>query len=145
MEFISANLVNLDMIKDGLLAGAAIAMVSVVLILLSGQYLFDQSAVVTGIDGDRSTVTSEWMLRWAAVSVVFGVLAAYAFNFATVNLAWNGAQYLLLSVAIMVVLDVMAFLPIYDGKIAPYAFEWIGLNAAFAIGFGVLIPKLAGN
>jgi hypothetical protein len=144
MEFMSGNMVNIEMLKEGLIAGIAVAVVSVGLILLSGQYLHDQSTGL-GATGDRSSVVSEWMFRWAAVSLVFGVLAAYVFNFTTINFGWNGAQYLLLAVVLMVVLDVLAFVPIYEGKIAPFALEWVGLNGAFAVGFGVLIPKLTGN
>lgn len=145
MEFMSGNLIGLEMMKDGLIAGVVIAVLSVLLIMLTGQYINDQAAGLSAVDGKGYSVISEWMSRWAMVSLVFGVVAAYAYNFITVNFAWNGTQYLIVAVALVIILDVLAFVPIYDGKTAPYACEWLGLNAVFGVGFGLLIPLLAGN
>jgi hypothetical protein len=141
---VSGNLVSLEMVREGLIAGVAIAMMSAIVILLTGQYLYDQSAALA-IEGDRSSLTFEWMFRWAAISLVFGVAAAYAYNFTVINLAWNGTHYLVIAIALMVVLDILAFVPMYNGEIAPYAFEWLGLNATFGIGFGILVPMLVGH
>jgi hypothetical protein len=88
--------------------------------------------------------TTEWIVRWVAVSLVFGVIAAVAFN-ALSGWGVNGVQYLMIGTALMVVLDILAFVPIHDGKIAPHAIEWLYLNAFFGIGFGYLIPFLAGR
>jgi hypothetical protein len=145
MEFMSGNLLGMEMLKDGLIAGAVIALLSAVLILLTGHYLNDQSAALTAVEGNGYPVTTEWIVRWAAISLVFGVVAAYAYNFATVNFAWNSTHYFIVAAAMVIILDVLAFVPIYDGKIAPYAYEWLGLNAVFGIGVGLLIPFLAGN
>lgn len=145
MEFMSGNLIGLEMMKDGLIAGVVIAVLSVLLIMLTGQYINDQAAGLSAVDGKGYSVISEWMIRWAMVSLVFGVVACYTYNFITVNFAWNGTQYLIVAVALVIILDVLAFVPIYDGKTAPYAFEWLGLNAVFGVGFGLLIPLLAGN
>jgi hypothetical protein len=145
MEFMSGNLIGMEMLKDGLIAGAVVAALSALLILLTGQYLNDQSAGLSAVEGNGHSVMSEWMVRWVAISLVFGVVAAYMFNFTAINFAWNGTQYFMLAAVLVIILDVLAFVPLYDGGIAPYTFEWLGLNAVFGIGFGLLIPVLAGN
>jgi hypothetical protein len=134
---------NMETVKNGLIAGAAVAVMSAAAIALRS------NGIAAELSGDGTTVTamqaaSEWIVRWVAISLVFGVIAAAAFN-ALNGWGLNGTQYLLLGVGLMIVLDVLAFVPMYDGKIAPHAIEWLYLNAFFGIGFGILIPFLAGR
>ncbi len=133
------DLINMDMVKNGLIAGVIVAIVSVVFLALAW------SVIEKSAGAEASGAMNSWLIRWAAISLIFGIGAAVVYNFALGHWNWGMTEYLLLAVGLMIVLDVLAYLPLFDGKGHAFATAWIGLNASFAIGFGYLIPKLAGN
>jgi hypothetical protein len=125
---------NLEMIKSGLMAGAAVAAVS-------GLAVMALSTVV----GDLRTDALVFAGKWAGIALAFGVVAAFAYSFVRTQWAWGGEEYLLLAVALAAVLTAMEFLPIYGPQaLAPHWQAYAVLNFAFALGFGHLVPRLMG-
>lgn len=133
------DLINMDMVRSGLIAGVIVAIASGLFLTLAW------GMIEKWAGGDASGGLMTWLGRWAAISLVFGIGAAVVYNFTLAHWNWGMTEYLLLAIGLMVALDVLAFLPLYYGKAHVDAVAWLGLNASFAIGFGYLIPKLSGN
>lgn len=131
------NMKNKQM--NGLVAGGIIAILSVAFIIVSWGAI-EQHALEAGFSGDGGIV--DWVIRWAAIALVIGLVASVAFSFVSARLNWTKSQYLSLSLLLMAALDVLAYLPIYDSSVHVYPAAYLGLNAIFCIGLGILIPTL---
>ena len=126
-------------LMNGLVAGGIIAILSVV-ILIGSWGVIEQRAMEAGFSGDGDI--GDWAIRWVAIALVMGLVASVAFSFVSARLNWTKAQYLSLSLLLMAALDVLAYLPIYDSSVHVYPAAYLGLNAIFCIGLGILIPTL---
>jgi|GEM_PF-5803291 len=127
------ELLNLEVVKSGLMAGAAVAAVS-------GIAMVALSTVVT----DLRTDTLAFAGKWAGIALAFGLVAAFAYSFTRAQWTWGAGQYLLLAVSLAAVLTIMEFLPIYGKGFAPHWQAYAALNFIFALGFGYLVPRLMG-
>ncbi|HSV42522.1 MAG TPA: hypothetical protein VLH13_03825, partial [Methanomassiliicoccales archaeon] len=137
--------INLEMIKNGLMAGIPVAVVCGIIIFALGSTIYSE-AIALGEVGTKNDILGNWMFRWAAISLVFGVLATAAYSFLRTNISMGPLGFLVLAIAMATVLTVMEFVPIYgDKKFAPYWETYALFNYAYAIGFGSLIPRLMGN
>jgi len=130
------------LVRVGLLAAIPVAIVSAIFIIVRMDAIRaeSQSAASPGFGGDN---VLSWVGMWTAIAFVFGVFAAWVYDFVSNNWGWGMPQYLAVALILGVVLTVLGFLKIYGGQSHPYAVEWIYLNFAFAVGFGYLIPTLA--
>lgn len=130
------------LVKVGLLAAIPVAIVSAIFIIVRMDAIRteSQSAATPGFGGDS---VLKWIGMWTAIAFVFGVFAAWVYDFMSSKWGWGMPQYFAVALILGVVLTVLGFLKIYGGQSHPYAIEWIYLNFAFAIGFGYLIPTLA--
>lgn len=126
-------------LMNGFVAGGIIAILSVAFIIGSWGAI-EQHALEVGFSGDGGI--GDWVIRWAAIALVIGLVASLAFSFVSARLNWTKAQYLILSLLLMAALDVLAYLPIYDSSVHLYPAAYLGLNAIFCIGLGILIPTL---
>ena len=133
-----------DMLRVGVVSGIPVAIASAVVILLRADSILAASRANPATVGFSGTSVAGWIGLWAAVSLAFGVAAAWVYGFLAGRWDWGLVQYLALAVVLAVVLTVLGFLKLYGGQSHPYAVEWAGLNFAFAIGFGYLVPVLAG-
>lgn len=126
------DLLNLETIKSGLIAGAAVAAVSAIAVASIGAVVNDTDGGLIGFAG-----------KWAVISVVFGVVAALGYSFLHGSFGLDGSGYLYLATGLAIALTAMEFLPIYGGSsFAPHWQIYAVLNFVFALGFGSLVPKL---
>lgn len=73
-----------------------------------------------------------------------GVVAAWVYDFVRTNWGWSSTTYLALAVGLAILLSVLAFLPVYGGKRMVVAPEISALNLIVGVGFGLLVPWIAG-
>lgn len=124
----------------GLLAGAIVALISIAFI--AGAWdLIEQRALDAEYETDGDI--DAWMIRWADISIMVGIAASLVYSFAAPRWRWANAHHLIKSALIMAVLDLLAFLPIYDSSVHIYPAVYLGLNAIFCMGLGFLIPALS--
>lgn len=128
-----------QMARVGVLAGIAVAIVSALIIWLRAENITAVAAANPNTLGFGG-----WIVTWTAISLVFGLSAAWAYDFVATKWNWGMPQYLALAVGLAVVLTVLGYLKLYGGQSHPFATEWLGLNFAFGVGFGYLVPTLAG-
>ncbi len=136
-----------EIVRVGVLAGIAVAVVSALFIWLRAENIaavVQTNADAVGFGSGGSGNLGTWIGLWVAISLVFGVVATWVYDFVATKWNWGMAQYLTLAMGLAVVLTVLAYLKIYGGHSHPFATEWLGLNFAFAAGFGYLIPSLVG-
>lgn len=133
-----------EIVRVGVIAGIAVAFVSALIILLRAGNI--AAVVQSNADavGFGSGGLLTWIGTWAAISLVFGVVATWTYGFLGEKFEWGLPQYLGLALALAAVLTVLAYMKLYGGQAHPFATEWLGLNFAFAAGFGYLIPTLVG-
>lgn len=133
-----------EMVRVGVTAGIVVAIVSALVILVRAGNIAAvvQSNANTVGFGSGGVLT--WIGTWTVISLVFGVVATWTFGFLSGRFGWGLSQYLGLALALAAGLTVLAYLKLYGGEAHPYATEWLGLNFAFAAGFGYLIPTLVG-
>lgn len=125
------ELISIEALKDGLMAGAAVGAVSAVAVLAIGPHLADGASGVAG-----------WAGKWALISVAFGVFAAIAYGVLSQQWVWGPQQFLALAMGLAAALTVLEFLPVYGGGFAPNWQLYTVLNFVYALGFGYLIPLL---
>lgn len=126
------ELMSMEMLKSGLISGAVVAAVSAAAVMSIGALV--QENGTAGAAG-----------QWAAVSVVFGIVAAFAYVVlsGTFGLGWTG--YLGLALGMAAVLTAMELLPMYGGSaFAPHWQTYAALNFIYALGFGLMVPWLMG-
>ncbi len=133
-----------DMARVGVIAGIAVAIVSALIIWMRAGNIAAAAAANPNTVGFGFSGLGGWIVLWTVISLVFGLLAAWVYDFVATKWNWGMPQYLGLAVGLAVVLTVLAYMKIYGGQSHPYAAEWLGLNFAYAVGFGYLIPTLAG-
>jgi uncharacterized BrkB/YihY/UPF0761 family membrane protein len=139
------ELINMEIVKNGLIAGAAVAVISAVLIMLFSGYLFQQAKDLGETVQSVTSTALSWIGRWTVISLVFGIVCTAGFAFVSSHWSWGFSQVLLLAIVSAVVLTVLAYMPLYGvSKFAPYANIYSALNFIYALGFGYLVPKLAG-
>lgn len=131
-----------EMVRVGVTAGIVVAIASALVILLRAGSIAAVAQSNANTVGFGSGGLPAWIGTWAAVSLVFGVAATWVYGFLNGRFGWGLPQYLALAMAFAVALTVLAYLKLYGGQAHPYATEWLGLNFAFAAGFGYLIPTL---
>ena len=133
-----------EMVRVGVTAGIPVAIVSAVIILLRAGNIAAVGQANANTVGFGSGGLVTWIGTWAAVSLVFGVVATWAYGFLSGKFGWGLPQYLGLALALAAGLTVLAYMRLYGGEAHPFATEWLGLNFAFGAGFGYLIPTLVG-
>lgn len=133
-----------DVVRVGVTAGIPVAIASGAIILLRAGHIAAAGETSVNTVGFGSGGLPAWIGTWAVVSLVFGIVATWAYGFLSGRLGWGLLQYLGFALALATVLTVLAYMRLYGGEAHPYATEWLGLNFAFAAGFGYLIPTLAG-
>lgn len=133
-----------DIVRVGVIAGIAVAIVSALIIWLRAGNIATIVQTNANTAGFGAGGLGSWIATWAVVALVFGVLATWVYDVAATKWAWGMPQYLALAVGLAVVLTVLGYLKLYGGESHPFATEWLGLNFAFAVGFGYLVPTLAG-
>ena len=117
------------------------AILSITLIF-SAWGAIEQRANTAGYTSDGGMV--DWIIRWAVIAIVIGLVASIIFPYVSARLQWTKISYLLLSALLMITLNLLAYLPIYDGSVHVYPVAYIGLNIIFCLGFGILLPRLSG-
>lgn len=126
------ELMSMDMLKSGLIAGTAVAAVSAVAVMGIGALVHENGTA--GAAG-----------QWAIVSIVFGVAAAFAYVVLNGSFSIGPTGYTVLALGIAAVLTVMEFLPVYGSSaFAPHWQTYAALNFIYALGFGLMIPRLMG-
>ncbi len=130
--------------RVGVLAGIAVAIVSALIIWLRAGNIAAAAAANPNTVGFGAGGLGGWFVTWTVISLVFGLVAAWAYDFVATKWNWGMPQYLGLAVGLAVVLTVLGYLKLYGGQSHPFATEWLGLNFAFGVGFGYLVPTLAG-
>jgi len=133
----------LDLVRVGLLAAIPVAIVSAIFIFARTDAIRVENQSANAGAGFGGGSVLGWIGMWTVIAFVFGVLAAWVYDFVSNKWGWGMPQYLALALVLGVVLTVLGFLKIYGGESHPYAVEWTYLNLAYAIGFGYLIPTLA--
>jgi TRAP-type C4-dicarboxylate transport system permease small subunit len=131
----------IEMIKRGLIAAVPVAIVCALFIWARSGAIAEEvrSGIPTvGFSGQNPII---WIGAWAAIAFVFGVLASWGYDYLSTSWNWGPVHYLALAVGLAIVFTVLGFLKIFGGQEHPFRYEWIGLNFAFAIGFGCLIPR----
>ncbi len=133
-----------EIVRVGVAAGIPVAIASALIILLRAGNIAavvrsNANAVGFGSGGPLS-----WIGTWTLISVVFGAVATWTYAFLSDRFGWGLPQYLGLALVLAAGLTVLAYLRLYGGEAHPYAAEWLGLNFAFAAGFGYLIPTMVG-
>ena len=132
-----------EIVRVGVLAGIAVAIVSALIIWLRAGNIQEVAQANPNTVGFGAGGLAGWIATWAVIAVVFGIVATWVYDFAATKLSWGLPQYLGLAVGLAVVLTVLGYLNLYGGQSHPFATEWLGLNFAFGVGFGYLIPTLA--
>ncbi len=128
------DMLNLETIKSGLMAGAAVAVVSAIAVAAIGTLVHDQDGGLLVFAG-----------RWAAISLAFGVVAAVGYSLLHGSFGLDASGYLCLGAGLAIALTALEFLPIYGGSsFAPHWQVYAALNFVFALGFGHLVPRLMG-
>lgn len=136
---------SLETVRTGLMAGALVALLSSVLILVLSGYVVQQARDLGESFGGQQGLLLRWIGTWVAVSMVFGVICALGFAYVSSNFGWGVREPLLLAIGLAAALTVLAYLPLFEfSRFAPYAHLYSALNFAFALGFGYAVPKLAG-
>ena len=126
------ELMSMDMLKSGLIAGTAVAAVSAVAVMGIGTLVHEN-----GTPGAAG--------QWAVASIVFGIAAAFAYAVMDSSFNIGPTGYTALALGIAAVLTVMEFLPIYGGSaFAPHWQTYAALNFIYALGFGLMIPRMMG-
>ncbi len=133
-----------EIVRVGVTAGIAVAIVSALIIWLRAGSIAAVAQSNAGAVGFGSGGLPAWIGTWAVISLVFGVAATWTYGFLSGRFGWGLPQYLGLALGLAAALTVLAYLKLYGGQAHPYATEWLGLNFAFAAGFGYLVPTLAG-
>lgn len=133
-----------DIVRVGVIAGIAVAIVSALIIWLRAGNIGTIVQTNANTAGFGAGGLGSWIATWTVVALVFGVLATWVYDLAATKWDWGMPQYLALAVGLAVVLTVLGYLKLYGGESHPFATEWLGLNFAFAVGFGYLVPTLAG-
>ncbi len=132
----------ISMIKTGLIAAVPVAIVCALLIWGRSSAIHqevDGGMQVVGFSGHNPIV---WIGSWVAIALVFGVAATWVYGYMSSHWNWGPMPFLALALVLAVVLTMLGFLKIFNGQPHPFRYDWIGLNFAFAIGFGYLIPWL---
>ncbi len=132
-----------DLVRVGVIAAIPVAIVSAVIILLRAQNILALIQGNPGTAGFSGTSVFGWIGTWTVVAMVFGVFATWVYGFLAGHWNWGLPQYLILAVVLAAGLTVLGYLKLYGGQSHPFATEWAGLNFAFGVGFGYLIPMLA--
>ncbi|TFG56936.1 MAG: hypothetical protein E4H30_02230 [Methanomassiliicoccus sp.] len=122
----------------GFVAGGFVAFLGVMIIMGTWEAI-EQRAITAGYGDDGSLV--DWAIRWGAIAIIIGLGASFIFPYVSARLNWTRMQYLFLSIILMMVFDLLAYLPIYDSSVHIYPVAILGLNAVFFLGFGSLIPN----
>jgi hypothetical protein len=128
------EMLNLETIKSGLMAGAAVAAVSAITVASIGTLVHDTDGDLAGFAG-----------KWAAISLVFGIVAALGYSLIHSSFGLGASGYLYMATGLAVALTAMEFLPIYGtSSFAPHWQVYAALNFVYALGFGLLVPKMMG-
>jgi len=130
------------MIKTGLIAAVPVAIVCALFLLVRADAIKEEvksDIKAVGFSGQNPLA---WIGLWSVIAIAFGVFATWVYTFLVSHWNWGPTQYLTLAAVLATVLSVLAFLKIYNGEMHPFRYEWIGLNYAFAVGFGYLIPRM---
>jgi len=125
---------------NGLVAGGFVAILSIAFII-GAWGAIEQRAMNAGYAGDGGLV--DWMSRWTVIAIGIGLAASFMFQQVSARLDWINRRYLVSSVLLMVILDLLAFLPIYSSSVHVYPIAYLGLNTIFCLGFGALIPRMS--
>ncbi len=134
----------MSVIRTGLIAAIPVAIVCALLILIRTGAIHQQIDVgiqTAGFSGHNPLV---WIGTWAAIAIVFGIVATWTYGYMSLHWNWGQMQYLALALVLAVGLSILGFVKIFNGQAHPFRLDWIGLNFAFAVGFGYLIPRLVG-
>ncbi len=132
----------MGLIEAGLIAAVPVAIACIVFILVRSDAIdseVDKGMKVLGFSGHNKM---SWIASWTVIAFVFGIFASWVYSYTMTTWNWGPIQYLALALVLAVGLTVLGVLRIYNGKQHPFRYEWIGLNFAFAIGFGILVPIL---
>lgn len=132
---------NVAIIRNGILAGGIVAVLSIAVIVVAWGSI-QQRCLDAGYIGEGGI--TDWMIRWAFIAVLTGIVVSIAYPHASAWLRWSGMSYLALSAMAMVALDLLAYLQPIDGPMHVYPTAYLGLNAVFCLGLGILIPALNG-
>ncbi len=125
---------------NGVVVGGIVAILSIAFIF-GAWSIIEQRTVDTGYAED-GTMT-DWMIRWGIIAITIGLAADLIFPYLSAKMQWTNRRYLVFSVLLMIILDLLVFLPIYDSSVRVYPVAYIGLNTIFFIGFGALVPRLS--
>jgi len=122
---------------NGLVTGGILAVISIAFIVGAWDVIEQRALEVNYMDDLN---INDWAIRWAVIALVLASVLSLAFSWISANWNWTNVQYFILSIIVMITLDVLAFLPIYDSSVRVYPIAYLGLNAIFCIGLGTLIP-----
>lgn len=131
-----------DVIKTGLVAAVPVAIACALFIWARSGAIGEEMKSGMDVAGFSGQNPISWIGTWTAIAFVFGVFASWGYEYLSSNWNWGPTHYLALAVALAIGFTVLGFLKIFNGQEHPFRYEWIGLNFAFAIGFGYLIPRL---
>lgn len=132
------------LIRTGLIAAVPVAIACALFIWARASAIHeevDSGLQVVGFFGHNPIA---WIGVWATIAFVFGIGASWVYDYMLTNWNWGSVQYFAIAAILCIGLSLLGFLRIYNGQEHPFRYEWIGLNSAFALGFGYLIPKLVG-
>jgi hypothetical protein len=128
------EMMSFEMLKNGLIAGAAVAAVSAIAVASIGALVNDHDGGLLAFAG-----------KWALISVVFGVVATVGYSFLHGSFGMDESGYIYLAIGLAAALTALEFVPIYGAStFAPHWQIYAALNFIFALGFGHLVPRLMG-
>ncbi|MBI0584557.1 MAG: hypothetical protein ISF22_10080 [Methanomassiliicoccus sp.] len=124
---------SIGLIGNGIVAGAAVAAISAAAVVGLGSLIGEGEGTL------RSAGT------WAAASVAFGIVAVLAYTVLRSSFSIDASGYLCLALGFAAVLTALEFAPIYGASnFAPHWQTYAALNFIFALGFGLMVPRLVG-
>lgn len=128
------EMLSLEMLKNGLMAGAAVAVVSAITVAAVGSLVNDHDGGLLSFAG-----------KWGLIALVFGIVATVGYSFLHGSFSVDASGYMYLAIGAAVALTALEFVPIYGAAaFAPHWQVYAALNFVFAVGFGYLVPKLMG-
>jgi hypothetical protein len=126
----------MQIIQIGLLAGIPVALVSALIMLMSGEHV----AATLRTDPSFATMGDReirWLWVGATVLACFGlgILASGVYAFVSAQWGWGPDLFLDMALVLAVVMSVLAIV-----LQTPLLIEKILINFAVAVGLGMLIP-----
>ena len=130
-------------LKVGLIAAVPVAVACAVLLFVRADVIDDvkDEGPALGFSSDGVVC---WVLTWAAITLAFGVAAALVYDRLSSRWDFGPSQYLFLAIVVAVTLSAMLFVRIYEGETHVFRVEYTAMNFIYAVGFGTLVPWLAG-